>query len=235
MKQKSRQSRRLKNLKGMRKIIYTAIFGNYDNLRPPKVENPGWEHICYTDNPNLYYEHKFEEVRDVWDVRVVDSKEFGAVKTARNIKICPPMDYDICIWVDGCFEIKTDLDKFVETYHNGVFTLSDHGRNCIYREGEVCAHIKKDSEEVINAQMQRYRKEGYPEANGMVATGMMVRNNRKDVQELCDFWWSEVLKGSKRDQLSFNYALWKYYVDVRIISFKDMIDNHFSWLAHRSK
>ena len=41
-----------KNLK-KKKIVYTAIIGNYDNLHEPKIYNEDWEYICFTDNPHI--------------------------------------------------------------------------------------------------------------------------------------------------------------------------------------
>ena len=32
-----------------KKVIYTAIFGSYDNLLEPKYIPEGWEFVCFTD------------------------------------------------------------------------------------------------------------------------------------------------------------------------------------------
>ena len=210
----------------MRRVIYTAIMGNYDQLRTPKVENPGWDHVCFTDNPELR--------SDIWDIRLIDSTEYGHTRTARWVKICPHLffDHDLTIWVDGSFKIRCYLDEFVEQYHNGVFTLMSHGRDCLYDEADCCGRIGKDKKEVIDLQMKGYREQGYPEKNGMVATGMMIRNKREDVAELCRLWWREVRLGSKRDQLSFGYSLWKKPLDINVIDFSNVINNYMIWMRH---
>lgn len=62
----------------------------------------------------------------------------------------------------------------------------------------------------MDAQMERYRNEGYPEHNGLIDSGILVRElKNQKVINLMETWWQEVLHGSKRDQLSFNYACWK--------------------------
>ena len=210
----------------MRKVVYTAIMGRYDQLRTPKVQNPSWDHVCFTDNPELR--------SDAWDIRLIDSTEYGHARTARWVKICSHLffDHDLTMWIDGSFTIECDLDAFVKAFHNNVFTLMDHGRDCLYDEAECCGRIGKDKTEVIERQIKGYRSQGYPEHNGMVATGMMIRNNLSQVAELCNIWWREVRLGSKRDQISFNYCLWKKPTDIEIISFKTVTENYFNWGRH---
>src|SRR2546422_511368 len=46
----------------MRKAVYTFIFGGYDDLKSPAIFTPGWDYICFTDDPTLR--------SDIWDVRL---------------------------------------------------------------------------------------------------------------------------------------------------------------------
>ena len=49
-----------------------------------------------------------------------------------------------------------------------------------------------------------------PENYGLVQTNIMVRkHNDQYCKDLMEKWWSELKDYSHRDQLSFNYALWK--------------------------
>jgi hypothetical protein len=34
-----------------RKAVYTFIFGDYDDLKSPTIMTPGWDYICFTDDP----------------------------------------------------------------------------------------------------------------------------------------------------------------------------------------
>ena len=38
---------------GNKKVVFTAIFGNYDNLKTPEYINPDWDYVCFTDNKNV--------------------------------------------------------------------------------------------------------------------------------------------------------------------------------------
>lgn len=57
----------------------------------------------------------------------------------------------------------------------------------------------------MKTQINRYRKEGYPDHNGLVAGGFVVRDNRSNnVKLLMKAWWREIARWSRRDQLIFN-------------------------------
>ncbi len=58
--------------------------------------------------------------------------------------------------------------------------------------------------------MTRYKREGYPRNNGLVAAGLIARKHNRRVIQFCRRWWQETKNGCYRDQLSFNYVLWKY-------------------------
>jgi hypothetical protein len=58
--------------------------------------------------------------------------------------------------------------------------------------------------------MKRYRDDKFPENCGLVQTNIVIRrHNDAYSKELMEKWWDELSKYSHRDQLSFNYALWK--------------------------
>ena len=70
--------------------------------------------------------------------------------------------------------------------------------------------MKKDKAENINAQMDRYRKEGFPERYGLPQTNIVLRrHNDTKCVEVMEVWAEELRNNSHRDQLSFNYAVWK--------------------------
>ena len=83
-------------------------------------------------------------------------------------------------------------------------------RDCVYDEASVCIKIGKEKKSVIQRQMEKLRKEGFPENFGLFESGIIFRNHmHKKVVELDEAWWKEYLNYSKRDQLSLRYALWK--------------------------
>ena len=50
-------------------------------------------------------------------------------------------------------------------------------------------------------------------------TGILVRrNNNKEVKILNDRWWDVLIQHSNRDQLSFNFILWKYKLKNKVLN-----------------
>ena len=96
-------------------------------------------------------------------------------------------------------------------------------RNCVYKEAEVVYDRKLDYPELINTAVNKYLAEGYPRDNGLFATSLIViKNNNDNCINLFKTWSDEYVNGSRRDQLSVNYSLWKYRKNGNNINVKVM-------------
>lgn len=198
----------------MRKVIYTCITGNYDELQKPEVVTPGWDYIVFTDDPKLN--------APGWRKIIIKTnkpiyKGLEAPKIQRRVKILAHEylpDYDLSIWIDGNILIKTNLDDFVaKNLHKGnILALMTHDqRKCIYEEGRVCAKLRKDNHHLINKQMEWLKKQKMPKDQGMVQTGLQIRlHNDPKLVDFNNRWFEIVKEFSKRDQLSFNFVMWKH-------------------------
>ena len=79
------------------------------------------------------------------------------------------------------------------------------------------------------SEMDRYKKEGFPEDYGLLQSNIMFRkHNKEDCIKLMETWSNEVVNNSHRDQLSFNYALWKNS-DVKIVYLDKNKSTYFNW------
>jgi hypothetical protein len=73
-----------------------------------------------------------------------------------------------------------------------------------------CINRKKDCPTVIAEQMARYRQEEMPTDFGMSENNVIFRYHRKaHVRKIMELWWQEIISGSRRDQLSLSFVLWK--------------------------
>lgn len=193
----------------MKKVIYTCITGEYDSIKEPRKITEGWDYICFTNNPKLTSEN--------WKIVLLeDDLGLDNTRLARRVKLLPHAyvgEYDLSIWCDANLTVGCNLDSFVKQVLPEGFklTLMTHGhRNCIYAEGAECIAQKKDDPNVINKQLEKFRSEGYPEDKGMVQTGIQVRlHNDPELIAFNEAWFDIVRSGSKRDQLAFNYVVWK--------------------------
>ena len=221
-----------------KKVIYTCISGNYDTLKEPTYINYDYDHICFTDQ-------NFKS--DIWEIRKIPESlsYLSQVKRQRCIKINAHKflpDYETSIWVDGNVEILGNVNEYIEkncdTENFSVFVGKHPKRNCIYDEAIACIGLKKDAEEIINKQMDRYRREGFPHNYGLQQANIIIRNhNNKSCIELMDKWWEEVEKESHRDQLSLSYAIWTTKTKTFFYLNDDIFDNeYFRWgITHGKK
>ena len=208
-----------------RRVVYTSIFGGYDTLIEPKNISPNIDYICFTD-ANVK--------SDVWQIIKVPAIYTDPTRCARKYKLLPHRflnQYDCSLWVDGNITVHGDVNKFIDTYLPFTnIAVYDHmqcfdKRNCIYQEAQTIFYFGqkngnyKDDPNIIQQQMERYTKDSYPQNNGLVSSGVILRNhNSTDVIKSMEYWWSEVKYGSKRDQLSFNYSAWKTGLNFKWIN-----------------
>lgn len=176
------------------KVCYTALFGNYEELKTPKVVTPGWDYICFTD----------QEITDpVWQIVKVPLDGRNPQKLSRMYKIVIFKVWEQSIWIDASFLINTDLNAWWNKFFKKGFSASRHPiRNCIYAEGEHCIKINRGAAGIAE-QLAEYKTLGIPRNNGVITSGLLMRENTAEVIALCNQWWKETATHSIRDQVSF--------------------------------
>ena len=197
------------------RVVYTSIFGDYDEKQEQRVS--GWDWKCFdeTNSVKIYSDNN----RNAKKFKVLPHRYFG-------------IDYEYSIFIDGNMKVVGNIDELIDKYlsdANVAFYSHDHNtldaRNCPYEEAKTILSLGeknmkitpergtlnyKDNPYVIKKQMDRYAHEGFPTNNGLI-TGMVIlrRHNESDCMRVMEDWWTEIKYGSKRDQLSFNYCAWK--------------------------
>lgn len=175
-------------------ICYTALFGNYEELKEPRIITEGWQYICYTDQPLT---------SSVWQIVNV-SLTGDAQKSARYYKIMQWHQWHRSMWIDASFAINTDLNKWWQLNFAKGFSAPRHPlRNCVYIEALDCIFSKRGNIEQIKHQMEEYKKLNIPAKNGIIQSGILMRENTQGVIDLCEQWWHEVDTHSNRDQIAF--------------------------------
>lgn len=184
-------------------LVYSAIFAGRDLMEIPPHDDFDFKLI--TDDEK-YYCHTDVVVSPLpipSDPR----------RSARFLKIMPQLffpTYRRWIWIDGFVRLRSGTTgDHLRDIPGPLATFSHRDRNCAYQEAEICKELNLDIPLVIQGQMDRYREEGFPKEHGLGETMVLVRDNTPLIQSFNRRWWSEVSKGSMRDQLSFNYSAWK--------------------------
>lgn len=172
---------------------------DYEELKEPRVITPGWEYVCFTDQP---FRSK------IWDIRRITSNQ-SAVVSARNIKINYYTEFETSIYIDGSFAINCDLNVFWQKNYESPFTVFKHPiRDCVYEECQACIRNRRASELDIAQHMDYLHREGVPAGRGMIQSGILLRSTGAGVAEFCQIWYDQIRR-STRDQIGFVYADFK--------------------------
>ena len=190
------------------------------------VVNSDWDYVYFTDNKDLIAKGQV----GAWTIKPLAYTKSTLVKQNRWHKTHPHIlfpEYDYSLYIDSNISIIKErvFDKVDEFIKRGILIAvpSHPERRCIYQEAEVVKDTKIDQAKTVNRQMKILRKAHYPENNGLFENCIIFRQHNK-LAKVMDQWWNMIHRYSKRDQLSFNYIMWKNKVPVT--PFYDPYENH---------
>lgn len=211
-------------------VAYTAVFGSFDCLMAaPRFNDVDF--VCFTDDSSF-------RARG-WNVVVVEGPVGEARRNSRFFKVLPHRyfaDYRFSVWIDGTHCPRRDPRELLAYCGSSGIGLYRHPeRDCIYEEAEACVQRGFD-EGIIRKQMTRYVAEAYPKRNGLAQTTVMVRKHTSPaVIAAMECWWEEINAGSVRDQLSFDYAMWKLGIRYGCVPGHPYCNDRFYYTPHGSR
>lgn len=218
---------------GNKKVVFTAIFGNYDNLKTPEYINPDWDYVCFTDNRNVE--------SDVFTVKHVNQRFENVTKNARMIKLLSHLfliNYEYSLWIDGSVKLRgKNIDELINiNLSSNYISLHSHvKRDCVYAEANACMTAKKDRNDILSRQIAEYRSEGLPQSVGLFETAEIVRRQwAPEVQMLNALWWQQLDAFSIRDQIALPYVFWKHNFTSCPMEGNQWLDAYFHMYKHRS-
>lgn len=189
-------------------VIYSAIVGDYDEVRQPDVVDERFDYILFSNSIP-------EGRQGVWEIRRIDYINPIQTKIARYVKTHPESllkEYEASLWIDANIRITNQsvYDRFVELIDNDVSIASvEHGGwDCIYEELFRVLDFRYESEKIVVTWGRELRKRSFPKHAGMFETNLLFRiHSKKEIAKLDAKWWNYIDNYSKRDQLSFTVAL----------------------------
>jgi alkaline ceramidase TOD1/glycosyltransferase MUCI70-like protein len=190
-------------------VIYTAITGGYDALRPlPEGAKKGISTVAFVESSYIAPGNQWH-----WNVHPAYSRFKDPNRNAKIHKVLSHVyfpKHEYSLWIDGNIDIRFSYSAtlLVRRYlaDADIAVFRHPHRRCLYAEGAMCLDCRLDNANVIMAQMIRYTREGYPADNGLVEASIILRRHSTAVAAFNEAWWSEIINGSRRDQLSFNYV-----------------------------
>lgn len=210
--------------------VYTCITGEYDSVKEV-IHEKGIDYYCFTNNKNL--------ISNSWKIIYIENNNYDNIRLARKIKILGHdiinKDYDIFIWIDGSVNIISSLYEFIQKYVINDFDIiafKHSKRNKVIEEGIQCAYYRKDDVSIIRDELNYIFDDGFKDDNGLIESTVYVKKNNKIVKETMDYWFSLVNKYSTRDQLGFNYSIYKTGARVKWVNENVFNNRWFQWENH---
>lgn len=211
--------------------VYTCITGDYDKINEIKKKEKGIDYYLFTNNKKIK--------SDTWKVEYIEDDKLSNVLLARKTKIMGNdivNKYDIALWMDAAVEFKKSINDFIKKYFKSddVFSCFKHGiRNSILEEMNACLRFRKEDYSKIDKIKSFYEKENYKYDNGLIESTVYIKRPKdKKVIDTMKIWFDMVSNYTKRDQLSFNYAIYKTNLKVKWINEKVFDNEWFKWHEH---
>lgn len=219
-----------------KKVVYTCLVGDYDELIVHAYLAPGWDYVCFTDNPKLIKKKKV----GAWQIRAIDTDlDLDNTKKNRYYKILPHRvlpEYEESIYVDSNINILTPYIFDYIAHRNDTLLVPKHfGGKCLYQHFDWAYRTYPEDKEKIDALLKKIRSDNFPEKYGFTENNLLYRKHKDEkIVSVMNDWWELIRDYVKRDQLSFCYVLWKYKIvpdDVSIDNLRS--DNtNFAFVQH---
>ena len=195
-------------------VIYSCITGGYDSIQEHYYVDENWDYVLFTDNDELIK----KQIVGHWKILPLQYGEKDNIRNARWHKTHPHIlfpNYQYSVWIDGNINICGPFlfKRLAYLIKKGaLISVPSHPiRNCIYQEAQKLKRVKKDFLEIIDKQVTLLQEKGFPKKNGLNETNIVFRlHNNKECVKMMEEWWWWIENYSRRDQLSFNYVLWKF-------------------------
>jgi hypothetical protein len=206
--------------------VYSALLGGYENLNDqPAARQSKIPFICFTDDPELR--------SDSWQIRLV-TPLFGMdpARSQRDFKLRPHLhlpEFDASMYIDNAVVLSDTPERIFKKYDpmKGFWLARHSFRESVLDEFLTVARQGLDDQGRVFEQLNHYTIQ-HPELleEPQYWGGILLRNHLDaKVIAMLDVWYANVLRYSRRDQLSINLAFAQAGLVPDIID----IDNRTSW------
>jgi hypothetical protein len=206
-----------------------ALFGNYEELvEQPIALTSGVPFICFTDDPSL--------TSETWEIRVVKGALPGdSVRSARAIKIRghESLDgYERTLWIDNTVLLKRDPAELLDDWlAESDFALPRHSyRGTVAAEFDIVTSSGLDDLARVREQLDEYAQDALDVLGGAALwTALLARRPSKATKQTMQIWLDNVLRYSRRDQLSIGYAIASSGQSVNIVDIDNFESEWHQW------
>jgi hypothetical protein len=206
--------------------VYTVLLGGYEALNDQQnTGDHGVRFICFTDDETL--------TSPVWDIRPMTALfERDLQRSQREFKIrgCADLaEFERTLYIDNSVSLLATPESILDGWlaeHEIAIPLHSF-RPTVLDEFLAVIEIGLDEPARVYEQLYHY-SESNPEVldERPLWNGLIARRNGPEVQQVMARWFDEVLRYSRRDQLSANVILGRSGIRLNRVE----LDNHVSAL-----
>lgn len=202
-------------------VIYSAVFGDYDNIIAPKHIHKNTDYVLFTDCVDS------ESIPEPWHVVFVDwldtvDVQYRNRRSARHFKALPHVympHHVVSVWMDMTHDVVMNPHTIEKEFllDSDIALFKHELRDCVYAEGQAVVHYKMDHAQRVKSQLDYYKTARYPSRNGLWETPGVVRRNTTLISKVNNLWWEMMCRYSSRDQISLPYILDKHKVKPHVL------------------
>ena len=216
-------------------VVYTALIGHNEFLNSqPQIKNSKLRHICFTDNENLS--------SDDWEIVYVKRLfPMDQHRSQRNLKIRPHLlfpNYKYSFYFDNTIVLKKKAEDLINqiflkdiSYQTDPLFVLPYSTENLISEFINCFTNKLDSDTRILDQITDYLLVNSIVFKYKTYWGAMIFRSHmhQEVKNFAEIWFANVLRYSRRDQLSIIHSELQSNLKIRGINIGFFSSKYHYW------
>lgn len=197
----------IRNQASKKLAVVSANFSGHDPLLP--IDERWSEGVDFY----LFTDQEFEDTGDWKPVRLnyFDKDPRRRARFAKTHLCCFFHEYEWVMWIDANVLICRHPSEILNSYDLDGYEFSTFrhwGRGGIVAEAAACVSIGKESPAVIASHLSQVAGHRAFRENALFATMVFfMKPGSSAAAKMCSEWWRQIVRGSRRDQLSLPIAI----------------------------
>ena len=194
--------------------IYTVNTGKYEGTRillDNRGKRMGCDVLYFTDDKSMFPRCRKRGLIPIY----INRKGHDPKTVQRTIKTSPhlflPTRYDFSIYVDGNIELFANAGMILRSFnlrHSKLACFCHPVRTTVAEEAMVIIGGKLETKTNVHTILDMLRRSRFPDNVGLTETNILIRRHKEIVAFSNE--WTQCVKKCRRDQVSFDYLLWKH-------------------------
>jgi Protein of unknown function (DUF616) len=204
-------------------IVYTSIYGEYDEPRPAFSHPAVTDWILYTDSVATFNLAKQAGWRAVFESR----HEFDEPRMQAKWRKChPPTEAATSLYVDGSIRLHSSalVDTATAALQNHDWAMYCH-TECDTLVDQIALCVAKPKYAglipTMREQLAHYVEEGVcspKQLNFPWAGGIIARNHTRSVLDAGRAWWDECVRWTYQDQIALPVILARHQINTGVLT-----------------